>query len=60
MLGTLFSRHIFVSVIMLFRNLIFDFVYCIVGNFCLFFCMRVCKYGLDFLHRFVPIKTFNH
>ena len=60
MLCNLFSRHIFVSVVMLFRNFHLCFVYCKVRNFYLFFCMRVCKYGIDFVHSFVPINTFNH
>jgi len=36
MLCNLFSRHIFVSVVMLFRNFGLCFVYCKVRNFYLF------------------------
>jgi len=62
MLCNLFSRHIFISVVMLcnFRNFDFCFVYCKVRKFCLFFCMRVCNYRIDFVHSFVPINIFNH
>ena len=59
MLCNLLSRHIFVSVVMLFRNFDLCFVYCKVRNFYLCFCMRVFKYGIDFVHSFVPIHTFQ-
>jgi len=45
MLCNLFSRHIFVSVVMLLRNFDLCFVYCKARNFYLFFCMRVVNMG---------------
>ena len=60
MLCNLFSRQIFISVVMLFRN--FDVCFCVL-EFLFIFCMCVCKYSIDFVCThcsFVPINIFNH